>query len=427
VNKLVLALVLALATPALAQDSEEAPPERLVADDGRLQEVDAYGNPVFDAEGSPVWEQTADEKALALFKQAVEDSHGLAPGSTMWMLSVAKKLQDALTFKPDFPEARFNLGMAYLQANDQEGAIEQFESIVQAHPEQVEARVALGIAYERLGRINDAELLYAQGLSRSQDDPDLLNGQARILLKKGRADDAIRAAQNILRINSNSIDAFNTLGLAYMALNRFETARFVFQKAKSLPGGDTAAMLETNLGLVYWRMGKEFQATASFEAALALDSTEIGARVNLAHLRLRNLDYQGAYDLLEPAHSANGGNEIIQLSYAVAMRGIGKLEEAEEIYEEIASDTRSELRDEALMNLGILQGDFLKDYGRAIETYSEYIAVREGQGFVIGEDHPVHGYIEEMSKLKRKEDRKKPKETTPAEEPAPPADEGSTP
>ncbi len=413
-----LALALSLAAaPALAQEGETEVPERLVSEDGRLQAVDAYGNPQFDAEGNPIWEKTADEQAMDLFAEAVRDSQGLAPGSTMWLLGVAKKLQDAIALKPDFPEAKFNLGMAYLSANDLEGAIEVFEGIVQGDGDAHEARTALGIAYERVGRLSDAELLYAQGIGRDQDNVDFLNGQARILLKKGRADDARRAALNILTINSNSIDAFNTLGLAYLELGRFETARFVFQKAKSLPGGDLAAMLETNLGLVYWRQGKEFQATAAFEAALALDPNEVGARVNLAHLKLVNLDYEGAHGLLEPAYNANKGNEVIRLSYAVAMRGIGKLEEAEQLYEELAADPDSELRDEALLNLGILQGDHLKDYGRSITTYNEYIAVREGQGFVVAEDDPVREYIEEMEKLKRKEDRRKAKEAreTPSE------------
>jgi Flp pilus assembly protein TadD len=432
VSKLLLALALLLATPAAAQD-DDSPPARMTSADGRLQAVDAYGVPRFDAAGDPIWDKSAQEQALDLFDQAVQASRGLAPGSTMWMLSVAPKFKEALGFQPDFPEARYNLGMAYLHANDQEGAVEQFMAVLEGDPDQAEARVALGIVYERQGRLSEAERLYAMGIGREggRTNVDLLNGQARLLLKKGRANDAVTASLSVLRVNSNSIDAFNTLGLAYMELGRFETARFVFQKAKSLPGGDEAAMLETNLGLVYWRMGREFQATASFQAALELDSTEIGARVNLAHLRLRNLDYQGAYDLLRPAADANEGNQIIQLSYAVSLRGIGRLEEAEQIYEDIAGDIGSDLRDEALLNLGILQGDFLKDYASSIDTYNEYIAVRESRGFVVAEDHRVRDYIAQMEKLKRKEDRRKQREareSAPPSEEAPPAEEeGATP
>ncbi len=429
------AAALLLVAPGASAQDEEAP-VRQTSPDGRLQQLDAAGNPMFDAEGNPVWEPTAEERAQSLFAEAVAESKGLAPGSTMWQLSVARKLEEALSLKPDFHEARYNLGIAYLQGNDVEGAVRHLEQVMDARPDLTDARVALGVAYERQGRLSQAELLYGQGLGQSPDNVDLLNGQARVLLKRGRPDDASRAARAILRINSNSLDAFNTLGLAYMELERYETARFVFQKAKSLPGGDASAMLEANLGLVYWRMGKEFQATASFEAALALDPNHVGARVNLAHLRLVNLDYAGAHELLEPAAKQYAGNEIIQLSYAVSLRGIGKLEEAEAIYELIAGDPDSDLRDEALLNLGILQGDFLKDYGSSIDTYNEYIAVRETLGDPVGEDDPVHEYIGEMEKLKRKEDRRRQRESesTPAPEPEPepapeeaPAEEGAAP
>lgn len=423
-----LAIALAaalLAVPAEAQQTTgTAPPERQTSEDGRLQAVDAAGNPLFDDGGNPIWEASPEEKAHLLFSDAMKASTGLAPSSTAWQYSVIPPLLQALELLPDFKEARYDLGVIYLQTNDLDGAIQELEKVVKAGKEETRARVALGVAYERAGRLADAEMLYARGLAEDAGDVDLLCGQARLLLKRGRPEDAERAAKAILRINSNSIDAFNTLGLAYLEMRRFETARFVFQKARTLPGGDKSATLEANLGLVYWRMGREFQAEASFTEALRLDPNHAGARVNLAHLRLVNLDFQGARDLLEPAYQQLKGNQVVQLSFAVAMRGTGDYDRARQIYEELAADPTSDLRDDALLNLGIMEGDFLKDFAGAIDTYNEYIAVRDTMGQPVGPDEPVRAYLREVEKLKERRDRKKEQPATapaPAPTPAPDA------
>ena len=433
-HAVVAAAALGLAAPVHAQDEGEATAERQVSEDGRLQQLDAAGNPVFDAEGNPVWEASAEERSRQLFEEAVSESRGLAAGSTAWQFAVIPKLTESLSLDPDLHQARYNLGLAYLQMNDLDGAIAELEKVIEARAEMIEARIALGIAYERSGRLNAAEMLYARGLAEEARNVELLNGQARVLLKKGRLGDAETSAKSILRVDSNSIDAFNTLGLVYIEMGRFETARFVFQTAGGLTGGDTNATLRANLGLVWWKLGKEFRAEAAFTEALELDPNHAGARVNLAHIRLTNLDYAGALELLEPVSKQLTGNAVVQMSYAVALRGSGRLEEAQAIYEELAADPDSPMRDDALLNLGILQGDFLKDPDSAIDSYNEYIAVRETQGEPVGEDDPVRKYLKEVERAKARRDRRnKPKETeepAPAEEePAPaeeaPADESS--
>jgi len=434
-----LALFLALLFPLSVQaqsDEGETPPERQVSEDGRLQAVDAAGWPLFDADGNPIWEQTPEEEARQLFIESMRAAGGLAPASTAWQFSVVPDLVQALELVPSFSEARYDLGMIYLQTNDLAGAIQELERVVKERPDLMDARVALGLAYERLGRLDDADLTYARGLAEDEDNVDLLNGQARVLLKRGRAGDAERAARGVLRINSNSVDAFNTLGLAYLEMGRFETARFVFQKAMGLPDAEdkrVLASLRTNLGLVFWRQGKEFRAEAEFTAVAIgqvdaagavlqppLDPNNAAARVNLAHIRLVNLDHEGARDLLESAYQQLKGNEVVQLSFAVALAaaGEGDLERAKRIYEELAAAVGSELRDEALLNLGILEGDYLKDYDSAIETYNEYISLRDTMGSPVAEDEPVRDYLKEVEKLKRKRDRKREKEARKAAEAA---------
>ena len=428
---LLVLLVLLLALPASAQDAagntetkavNNAGEEvvRLVAPDGRQQLLDGNGDPMFDTSGEPMFPPTPEEQALQAFEEAIAFKNG-AMGEPNFFQAAAK-LKSATELKPDFIAAWYDLGLVQLELNLLKEAQAALKKTSELDAENPHHWLALGIAYERDGMVSAAASSYATGLSKSAEDVALLNGAARILRKRGQFREAADKARAILQVNSNSLDAYNTLGLAYLGLEEFELARFVFMKAQaSVPGGDTSASVAANLGLVFFREGEEFQAEARFQAAWEIDGRHPGAMVNLAHMKLKNLDYPGALELLEQAHRVLPASLPIQLNLAVARRGTGDVDGAEKLLEDIAaSDT--EYVDEALLNLGILKGDFRKDFAAAIDTYNEYIAVRERDGAPVADDDPVHDYIEEVSKLKKKEDKRKQKEAKKAAKAAAEAD-----
>lgn len=391
--------------------------ELAVSPTGRIQMVDAQGYPQFDARGEPIWQPTKREIAKQLFDEALMLRKGVAGGPPN-LISAASKLQEALSVEPEFHAARYNLGLVWLQLNFFDDALKTLQEVLQQDPDNTDARLALGMTYERLGKLAEAEIAYARGLAKAKDHAGLLNGRARVLLKNEKFAEAEQVAKDILKIDSNSIDAFNTLGLSYMGLEQFERARFAFMKAQSLPDGDASGAVLTNLGLVKLKMGRDFEAREHFEDALRVDPSASSAKVNLAHLMLENLDYEGARRLLEDAMRALPGNIPVKLNLAVALRGTGELERAQTLYEEVAADPSSPYRADAILNLAILQGDALRDYAKAIEHYEEYIALREANGDPVGEDDLVRSYLEEMSKLKKRQDRRREREARKARQAA---------
>lgn len=416
-------LAAALSAPALASAQDEAVVNytevaivnnageeavRLVHPDGREQLLDGNGDPMFDAAGNPVFPPTPEEQAVQAFEEAVAYRNGVTGQPDL--MNAAAKLKLATELKPDLAVAWYDLGLVQLDLNLVPEAQTALKKASELTAENTDVWLALGIAYERGGLLTAADNAYAKGLSAKPEEVPLLNGVARLLRKRGQFQAAADKARAILRVNSNSLDAYNTLGLAYLGLEQFELARFVFMKAEaSVPGGDRSASVAANLGLVFFREGEEFQALSRFEKARELDPKHPGAMVNLAHLKLKNLDYPGALELLEQAHRVLPASLPIQLNLAVARRGTGDVPGAQKLLEDIAA-SETEFVDEALLNLGILQGDFLKDYSAAIDTYGEYMAVRERQGRPVLEDDPVHEYVKEVTKLKKKEDKRKQKE-----------------
>jgi len=388
--------------------------------DGRRQSIDSYGNPLFDADGMPIWQALPAERARQLFEEALVLRKGVA-GAEPDLMGAAVRLNEALSLVPELVEARYNLAIVQLDQDLLKAAVESLEKVLAVRPDWTEALLSLAIAHERSGDFVSATKAYSQGLDAGPENVDMLNGLARIYRKQGKPELAEQKAKAILKIDSNSIDAYNTLGLAYLDMGEYELARFVYKKVeRDVPGGNENSAIQANLGLVNygfesWSKDKrEFEATDRFQRALALNPNDLGAMVNLAHLKLINFDFEGARELLERAHRKMPANVPIQLNLAVARRGTGEYDGAEKLYNQIAS-APGEYRADALVNLAILQGDFRKDYPTAIETYNEYISVMEADGKTVAEDDPVRGYIVNIEKILERAEKKRQRAAAKAE------------
>ncbi len=393
-----------------ASTSSDEIPAPLVSEDGRMQQVDAAGYPLWNPDGTPIWEPTPEEKANQLFEEAVMLSRGFA-GAPPNLVGAMGRLKDALSFKDDFPEAHYNLGLVQLEMGYLRDARASFQKAINYKPDMRDALLALAIAAERAGDLGVAERMYLKGDSIADDlDVDFDNGIARVLRKRGNAEAARDRARKILEVNANSVDAYNTLGLAYMDLGEIELARFVFMKAEaSVPGGADNPSIQANLGLVFFKKGDEFEAEARFTRAIALDPDHVGASVNLGYLKLQNLDFEGARDLLEKAHKRRPKDVPIALDLAVAYSGTGEFKKAEALLEDIASGP-GRYQADAVYNLGILYADKLKDLDEALIQYNKYISLEEAAGRIVGEEAPVRSYIAEVEKTKKREERRRKRE-----------------
>jgi tetratricopeptide (TPR) repeat protein len=405
-------------TVATESGTVAATTERLTGPDGRLQAVDAYGNPLFDATGKPIWEQTPQEKAAQLFEEAMVLRKGVG-GQPPSPTGAADRLRDAVKVWPEFVEGWYALANVNLDQNLLPEARDAFQRVSALKADDPRGWVGVGIVGEREEAWSAAQIAYERGLATAPQNVDLMNGRVRVLRARGMNAQAITEALKIIAINSNSLDAYNSLGLAYMEQGEYELARFVFVKAKSsLPGGAESATLEANLGLVYLRQGKEFDAGAQFEKARSLDVNHVGANVNLAYLALRNYDFESAQSKLELAHRILPNNVPIQLNLAVARRGMGDVSGARSLLEPIAN-APGPYQIDATYNLAILQGDFLKDYKAAIDGYNQFLNLRSQSGSPVEAADPVFGYIREAERALKRQEQKRAKEAAAASAPPP--------
>ena len=107
-----------------------------------------------------------------------------------------KALKAALTADNFFGPAHNNLGAVYLQQKRFYLAAWEFQYASKLMPYSAEPKGNLGLLYEAVGRLDDAEKCYDQALTFEPDNPELIGNLARTLVRAGRRDEK---TQRVLR------------------------------------------------------------------------------------------------------------------------------------------------------------------------------------------------------------------------------------
>ena len=108
------------------------------------------------------------------------------------------------------------LGIAYLRQGNNELARLKLEKAVNDDPRLATAHSALGLVYERLGAIDEAEDEYRRAARLAGDDPNALNALAVFLcLRRNEPDDALRYFDRALKypLYPNRVMLFTNAGV----------------------------------------------------------------------------------------------------------------------------------------------------------------------------------------------------------------------
>jgi len=213
--------------------------------------------------------------------------------------------------------------LAEAQARLREGKVEEaltiYDQILEAWPQDPEARKGRAIALGRLGRYADALEEYGQVLAVTPKDVAAHIGRARILGWMGRYSEAEAECRQTLTENPTAVEAYLQLGTILGWQRKYSEAAEVYEHARQLAPRDP----EPFVGLArlrFWQDDPE-GAKAFYEAALRLDPGNVDAKEGLASVakipsRWRFRTYLGfRFDAL------NGGlSDWYQETFALAAR-----------------------------------------------------------------------------------------------------------
>jgi len=239
------------------------------------------------ADGMALWQREKFHEALPLFQAAVATD-------------------------PGFAMAHAALGTAYCSYiyNEQPTGQQEYEKAL-AFSDRVTDRERMIISAnfaDDMDHVNEAADLYQAYLKQYPDDWTMLKSYAHLLRMHGRAPEAIKQYQEILRVAPDDASTYLEMATAYSSLHDLPSALHAYSQAFQLePELLTAGNTNREYGAVLVDDGQPEKAEEVFSALLAKPETRENGLRSLALLDLYYGRYARAQHQFEEALTIDDG------------------------------------------------------------------------------------------------------------------------
>jgi tetratricopeptide (TPR) repeat protein len=183
-----------------------------------------------------------------------------------------KWLTKALRKNPSDSEGWYYLGRTKYNENRFEEAISAFQQYLKMDPESIKGEDNLGLAYQGLGRTEDATAAYRTAIAwqehtLNQDSGPFVN-LAAVLLNQNQPQQAVPYLLQAAAISPLEPRVHEQLGKTYERLNQLAKAQLEFERAVELDPQN--ARLHYVLGKVYQKQGLMGKAKLEFDRSATL-------------------------------------------------------------------------------------------------------------------------------------------------------------
>ncbi len=219
-------------------------------------------------------------------------------GSETYDSKAARRDEPAKAAAPRIaPMTYLAAGQMLERQGDPQGAIEQYEKAIAANPRFTTAYNRLGIVYQRLGKLDEAENILRQGLRADPDAAVLHNNIAYCLLIQNRLVEAEEACRQALRASPQFKRARMNLAITLARANRLDESIMEFSQVVA------ADVARYNVGVIRLDERDYMAAEKAFRGALALNPDCPGAQAYLD--RTLRLAAESAYGRETPSRSTD--------------------------------------------------------------------------------------------------------------------------
>ena len=182
---------------------------------------------------------------------------------------------------PEDLESRSQLANLYSRQKQHDKALETWQALLEADPENTRYQDGIIRAYQSVGKINDAIQL---ALKYVQDDTE--NGVhyarlAQLYGSNGQIEDAVTNYKKAIELSPENAQVYDQLGRLYLRNNKLDDAEKTFNEALKYVAQDGQRQsIERQLMQIYQRKGKldEFLKEAEKRGALTFDMQKEIAR-----------------------------------------------------------------------------------------------------------------------------------------------------
>jgi len=198
--------------------------------------------------------------------------------------------RQAVTLKPDYPEAHNNLGNALREARQPQASMLSCAQAIELRPGYAEAYNNLGNALQDLKELDAAAASYAKAVALKPDYAQAYNNLGNVQRAQGRVDEAISSYRQAVSLMPQLRVAHHGLGLALREQGSLTEALASLQRGL----GDGDANAHNSLGCALRDAGKLDDAIRQFEAAVSLDPKLAIAHCNLGGALKQRKAYEAA-------------------------------------------------------------------------------------------------------------------------------------
>jgi tetratricopeptide (TPR) repeat protein len=322
----------------------------------------------------------------------------------------AEALEKALAFKPDLPDAHYNLATVLQALGRHEEAVTYYGHALATRGGDADAQNNMGTALKALGRVEEAIAHFRQAVALRRGWGVAHFNLANALHENDQNEEAIGQYEQAIRLIPNPSDVHVNLGIALQALGRQADAVDQFKLALARKPDDAVvhynlgnALRElekldgavehysralrskpdyveayVNLGTTLFLLGRTDEAKHCFEQALAIEPGESEAHLGLARV-FNMLDrYDDAIEQFKMAAAIEPNSANAYANMAGALRALDRNEEAMRAFERaLEIDPRSEIGLLGAMSLSLSLGDFSSGWAY-VERYRDAGLIKGG-------------------------------------------------
>lgn len=228
-------------------------------------------------------------KAISVSPQVAEALAAFNRGAALMeqyqYSQAAEAFEKCLQLAPDWVAARHNLGLAYLNLQEKQGAVDflekakdVFESVLQADPELQHARFCLGLYHQHLGHNAEALECFEKVHQADPEDPFAAYKYAESLLAAGRNDEGTQILEELVQADPGFVSGIYRLAMQYQRAREPQKAMPLFERFQQLNSAELAAGSYT-VRNVYGTAGKYYMALGADRVPLPRRETAGESRI----------------------------------------------------------------------------------------------------------------------------------------------------
>jgi eukaryotic-like serine/threonine-protein kinase len=247
---------------------------------------------------------------------------------------------EALRQDARFMKAHAALGEAYWRLYDQtreqqwaDRAVESSRNAVTLAPDDVAARVALGISLHNTGRNGEAVQELQRALAAQPGDDEARRYLGRALNGLGRLDEAVAEWRKALATRPNNWQALSDMGLALFRAARYEEAIAAYRLLATLQPDNVIG--PQMLGTVLQVQGHYSEALAHYERAIAITPAP-QALSNVGAIHHLQGNYGRAVEAFRRAIELRPNSAATHRNLGDSLRRLGRPAEAATAYRRAA-------------------------------------------------------------------------------------------